>query len=570
AVLLLAALGAVYWKRLTPPAVRPDALLPGGTLLLVEAVDLPRSALRWQKTELNQLWQEPEVQAFLEKPLATYPAFQQAGQYRKELVKLWPRQAFAAIVSMDGSTPKMLGGFSFAGEGKVAEPWLADARRKMKEAHPAGKAELILHGKIEIATYTDKDFVFAEATHADWHLAANDLALLKGALDRLDASKETRAAGLAEDADYRNSFAALPPDAELRIFARTGVFVDHLQAAVSAGDPTKATGLEALGKVRAVAAVSKIEGGQFHEAVFSLGDQGGKPEPLARPALELTDPETTGFYTIQTGALGLAGLPPELSGMVPFLGPLEAALKSEKATLADLPEIFGPEISLIIPPFRGPLSATLAVGLRDPQRAASLAAALADPKLGEEAWTKSDEEGLTVYTAPLGGGLLSIAPVLTVTDRYWLLGRSPASLAPLVQRDVSTPQLDHTAAWREVTGAVVAPTQSFGYFNLGSLFESYYATLRPLIALGLVGSDEVGRYVDAGKLPNAAVVSRHLGGMAFSQATVPSGSLWEARGNISAGEALLVGAAAWLWSGAEMPELPGLPGAQPPAPGPER
>src|SRR4051812_46350541 len=68
AVLFLGALGVTYWKRLAPPAVRPDALLPGGTLMLVEAVDLTRTAQRWDKTELNQLWEEPEVQAFLEKP----------------------------------------------------------------------------------------------------------------------------------------------------------------------------------------------------------------------------------------------------------------------------------------------------------------------------------------------------------------------------------------------------------------------------------------------------------------------------------------------------------------------
>lgn len=557
AVLLIAVVGVANWKRLAPPAVRPDALLPGGTLLLVEAVDLPRSALRWQKTELNQLWQEPEVQAFLEKPFATYPAFQQAGQLRKELVKLWPRQAFAAVVSMDGTAPKMLAGYSFAGEGKVAEPWLAGARRTMKNAHPAGKAELILHGTTEIATYTDKDFVFAEATHAGWHLAANDLALLEGALDRLDAPKEARTAGLAEDADYRKCFAVLPADAELRIFARTGVFVDHLQAAVAAGDPTKTTGLEALGKVRAIAAISKIEGAQFHDAVFSLGSGGEKSEPLARAALQLTDPETAGFYSMQTSALGLSSLPPEMTGAVPFLEPLAVALKAQKATLADLPAIFGPEISLIVPPLRGSLGPTLAIGLRDPQLAAGLVQALADPKLGENAWTASDEDGLRFYTAPEMGGPLSVVPVLTVTDRYWLIGRSPASLAQFLHREVATPQLDHTAVWREVTGSVVAPTQSFGYLNLGSLFESYYPALRLAIGFGLVGSEDVGQYVDAGKLPNAPVVSRHLGAMALSQATVPDGSLWEARGNISAGEALLVGAAAYLWSGAKLPELPG-------------
>jgi hypothetical protein len=554
AVLLLGALGVAYWKRLAPPAVRPDALLPGGTLLLVEAVDLPRTALRWQNTELNKLWEEAEVQAFLEKPLATHPAFQRAGQLRKDLVKLWPRQAFAAVVSMEGAAPKMLGGYSFAGDGKVAEAWLAEARRTMKDAHPAGKAELILHGKTEIATYTDHDFVLAEATHAGWHLAANDLALLKAALDRLDARKETRTPGLAEDADYQKSFASLPADADLRIYARTGVFVERLQAALSAGDPTKPTGLEALGKIRGIAAVSKIEGAQFHDAVFTLSEQTEKAEPLARPALELTDPDTAAFYSVPTSVFNVSQLPMEMRSMVPFLSTLEQA---EKATLSDLPAIFGPEISVIVPKLRGPLSATVALGLRDPQRAASLAEALTDKKLGEDAWTATEEEGLRVYSAPASGGLLSLAPVLTVTDRYWLLATSPASLARLAHRDEAAPQLDHTAAWREVAGSVVAPTQSFGYVNLGSLFESYYATARVALGVGLLGSEGMGQYVDAGKLPSAPVVSRHLGAIAFSQANVPGGSLWEARGSISAGEALLGGAATLLWTRSAVPALPG-------------
>jgi hypothetical protein len=554
AVLLLGAWGLTYWKRLAPPAVRPDALVPGGTLLLVETVDLPRTAIRWQKTELNRLWEEPEVQAFLEKPLATMPAFQQAGQLRKDLVKLWPRQAFVAVVSMDGSTPKMLAGFSFAGNENVAEAWLAAARGKMKEAHPAGKADLILHGRIEVATYTDHEFVLAEATHAGWHLAANDLALLKGALDRLDAPKATRLAGLAQEADYQKCFAPLPADAELRVFARTGVFVNQLRGAMSAGDPTKPTGLEALGKIRAIAAVSKIEGAQFHDAIFSLSEQTEQAEPLARPALELTDPETLAFYSVPTSALDLSHLPAEMTGLVPFLSTLQTA---QKATLADLPATFGPEVSFIVPKLRGTLGVVVALGVRDPQRAASLAEALTDPKLGESAWTASDEDGLRFYTAPAGSAPFSLAPVLTLTERYWLLGTSPANLARVVQRDPATPQLDHTQAWREVAGSVVPPTQSFGYVNLGSLFESYYATARMAMGLGLMGSEGLGQYVDAGKLPNGAVVARHLGATAFSQASLPGGSLWEARGNLSAGEALLGGGAAIFWTRAALPALPG-------------
>ena len=561
-VVLAISAGVLYWQRLAPPSVRPDALLPADTLLLVEAANLPRSASRWESTELYKLTQEPEVQAFLEKPLATMPALAKAGDLRKDLVKLWPRQLFAAVVSVEGTTTKMIGGFSYAGNEKVAEAWLADARAKVKSAHPAGKADLVLHGKAEVVTYTDKDFVFAETTHKGWHFAANDLALLGDTLDRLEAGAKSTAPTLAGDAEYQKSFAALAAEPDLRLFARTGVFVDRLVAAASAGDPTQKPALEALHKTRALAAISKMEGGQIHDAVFTLGESEAKPAPLARAALELTDPDTAVFFSTQLGSPDLSVIPPELRNMLPFIGTLESALKSVGATPADLPAIFDSELSFIIPRPRGKMNSVLAIGLRDAPKAAKLAEGLVAPALGEQAWTASEEDGLKLYSAPATGGLLlATPPVLTLTDRYWLLSNSPAGFTPLLQRQDTTPQLDHTAAYRELAGSVVAPTQAFGYFDLGAIFDSYYGSLRPLMVIGMVGSEEAGRYIDAGKLPNAPAVSRHLGAFVMSQGAVADGTLWEARGNISAAQLILGAAGGYFASGTPLPAVPGLPGA---------
>src|SRR5438046_1943323 len=71
-VLLAAAITAafIYWT-LIKPAPRAADLLPESTLVFVDIPEFSKLRVDFTKTELYALCQEPEVRAFLEKPLAT-------------------------------------------------------------------------------------------------------------------------------------------------------------------------------------------------------------------------------------------------------------------------------------------------------------------------------------------------------------------------------------------------------------------------------------------------------------------------------------------------------------------
>src|ERR1700733_13236930 len=60
---------ALVYSTLIKPAPHAADLLPESTLLFVDVPDFSRSRDDFFKTELYALWEEPEVQAFLKKPL---------------------------------------------------------------------------------------------------------------------------------------------------------------------------------------------------------------------------------------------------------------------------------------------------------------------------------------------------------------------------------------------------------------------------------------------------------------------------------------------------------------------
>ena len=67
---MLLALGAAAFfflkmRRYLPERSRAAELAPAETILLVQLPNLRQTALRIPKTDLYQIWREPEVQAFM-------------------------------------------------------------------------------------------------------------------------------------------------------------------------------------------------------------------------------------------------------------------------------------------------------------------------------------------------------------------------------------------------------------------------------------------------------------------------------------------------------------------------
>src|SRR5271166_4692358 len=114
-VCLLAAAGLYLLRRFGSPPGDPAAWLPGDTILFQQMPDLYRTSQRWPETDLARIIAEPEVQAFLQKPIALFPYRTQVEEVANETRHILPRQSFLAVTSWNGTAPTAVAGFSFTG-----------------------------------------------------------------------------------------------------------------------------------------------------------------------------------------------------------------------------------------------------------------------------------------------------------------------------------------------------------------------------------------------------------------------------------------------------------------------
>ena len=131
AIALVAAAAAWIFVRvqLANRLVTVPELLPKTTLFLLHVPDVRRARERWQASDLYQIWREPSVQSWLQKPLGRLPQNDKGSQTLDEFLQLGPTHVFVALASLENNEPKMVGGFHFAGRRKRRNNSSRDARR---------------------------------------------------------------------------------------------------------------------------------------------------------------------------------------------------------------------------------------------------------------------------------------------------------------------------------------------------------------------------------------------------------------------------------------------------------
>ncbi|MCA1600128.1 MAG: hypothetical protein LC776_00310, partial [Acidobacteria bacterium] len=107
------------------------SLLPKETLGLLHVPDFNRSRADWHRTDIYQLWKEPAVQDFLAKPRASVPTQGRIGQTVEEISSLELKDAFVALVSLEYSAWKIVGGFRCTGDAEKAEKIVENWRAKL-------------------------------------------------------------------------------------------------------------------------------------------------------------------------------------------------------------------------------------------------------------------------------------------------------------------------------------------------------------------------------------------------------------------------------------------------------
>jgi len=544
-------------------------LLPAETLLLADFPDLPATAIRWRETALCEIFNEPQVQVFLAKPLAK---LQEKG-IQSSLAQIQPKRAFLAVTSVTNNMPRAVGGFSFGGDRAEVEKLVVKARVRAQRASPHGKFERLSYGTFQIESFSDNGITLAGCFAKNWYFVANDIDLLKTTLDRFTGKTLT---ALALAPTYQQSQAVLPLHPDFRLFAQPGVLSDRLLARLNAsGRTVDLQESVALRKIRAVALATRLEGRRIRDTLFLY-----QPETTPRPILNgktlaLTTPNTL-FYAAMAPLISdevpQRGDPRVVPGIIP-MRILLAALNPPPATLLQFKTAFGPEHAVLLdwPSGVAQPNLFLACEIRDPAEARRFMESVF------HAWSRADAEGVSFWTLTMDDPTMAqFHPTVALTAHHLLVGLSPESLKPFASNAIHPPTegatLEQSSAFQGVMASLPKPQTGIAYLDAKPLFERVYGWLRPAAMLWGNGIAGFGGWVDFCKIPTTTVIAEHLSPIGLSATQTDSGILFESTGPVSflelgagVGTATLLVAMPAI---REKPSLPrkGAPGIIPPNP----
>ncbi len=534
----------IFITKRAPHASRVAELLPQETIALVHLPDVGRTRERWPKTALYQIWHEPEVQAFFEKPLSKVPQRDEIKRRREQIRQIDPHEAFLAVTSIpENGTPKIIAGISYHGKKSDVDALLGDLRKAVQAEWPSGKSDIVKVGADEVETFTNANVTIAAAFKEDWLLVADDLDLMKATLARFDGKLSN---GLRDNANFQSCVKHMPIDFDVLTFVQMSGISDRLVSfmmmANPGGDPHA---FDELKKIQALVTMTKLDDANLRDAMFVLKPGEGKKETMGRGALSLTSTNTLVYYAAEMQKAQNFKMPnPALdqSGVLKMLQAYLDNFAAQGLTADDFYGAFGPELSVItdwLATSQTP-APIIALDLRDKAKAQRFVDAVTQPPNGQP-WAKQVIDGTTYFQLPpTGFGFVQISATLAVSDKFVLAGLSfdavKTALAQLNSKDV---KLDKLPDFRKAADAVNAPTLAFSYVDAKTLFERIYGPLRPFAMMWTAFIKGSSDYVDVSKLPATETISKHLTPIVFSQSHVTDGVMSESVGPITMTQALV-------------------------------
>ncbi len=541
-VLVAAITLALVYYTLTQPAPHAADLLPDSTLVFLDIPDFSKACDDFSKTELHALWEEPEVQAFLKKPLDTL---------RESPSHPGKDNGNAAILDFALNTAQ--GEVFLALTHVTILPSLnlglvvgADAGRKKFEAITGlYKLEASLKKANPNAIFEDKSYLGVK--YKLWQITT-DLPICHAFFNSLVVFT------LGEDnmRDLIASYAGQVPHSFKPLSASPKFLNARQHAASNYHFLAYANVEQILGLLGPVLAFSPQTSGAFQKleamdaSAFSMAfvDRGvqdvgflsysrnaPKPAPpTERKTLALTSPDTL-FYSV--GSADLASIYEEAmqalsqsgsTSIMQSVSQFQQGLRAHNIHMReDILQQLGPETAVI---------ATWRAGSRSPDVAAvaeiknadkfrpaldNAMNALKQNTLGDDAtapWDETASAGATLRTVRIGAAAGLFAPTYTTTSNFFILANSPDYARELLANaSTSKPTLVSSTTYQQSMKRLPARGSSYGYADLRGLFEPLYAIAKP--AASQIPKNE---FIDMDKLPRTETISRHL--FPFVSATI--------------------------------------------------
>lgn len=514
-------------------------LLPSTTLVLAEMPNAKRVRERWHMSDLNQIWREPAVRSWLQKPLSHLNGKNENGQGLDQFLALGPTNLFVAMTSLEQNEPKFVGGFHFTESPERARAFVNQRTSSWWPKAKELKREIITYKQHKIEVVSLSRFVFASTDYDHWFFAANNVETLKAVFDRAARQNDRGEISLRDDKVFAAAQKHLPLELAGMIFFNPQPFVDKLLPLISmTGQSIPARQLEVLKSIHSVTASFGLEHGKMRETDFVAMPRAGLTKEIARPLLGAAGTDTL-FYSasLMHWPGGIFSPASAFGGAFStVLNQLSAAFSSHGVSIDDLPTAFGDEFETManwsaetrFPALVGSMP------VRDFDRARKIVEALVSIPIEGTEWTHEEKNGATVFTVQPFGSQLPLVPTISLSGSAIYLGTEPGAIENLQSR-LAKParELENSPRFRDAVALVPKGDCAFNYVDTQLIWERLDAALRPFLAIGATLYPALGKGVDLSKIPPAEVITKHLSPIVMSQRYDKEGYVTESVGPVT-------------------------------------
>lgn len=543
-IAVIAALAIIFATRQRTAASNTTitSLLPADTALFVHLPDAEKNREDWHRTDLYQLYREPAVQEFLQKPKGQLPKQSTIVDAWRDSGSLRIRDAFVATSSFDSL--RLTGGFEFRCHDKQATSVIEQWKSQLLAKSPGAQRSSTNYEKHVIDVITAPSATFASIIVGKQFFAATNLDDLKALLDRVD--HRSGGSGLGGDPNFAAAMKQMPRDYAWMFFLQPKQLIQKL--ATLRGQVGRGTDQQSLiERVQSFSHAMVFEGAKIRDISFAAMPRLVEAK-LARRTLSIASSDTLLYVAT------ILNLQQQIDGMLkpggsgPQALPFDAmanALRSAGISSADWKTAFGEELSILTDwPAKARIPSAIAtLDVRDGATARKIADAIA----ASEGWQPATRNNVEYYS-PTSGLSPAFTPLIALSDRLMVIGIDSTTIDHAVSAGQKASPLAATVSFRDATKLVPDPQQMFVYIDLATLYLRLDAALRPLLQMSAAFVPGSSEYFDANKLPAAEVVTKHLSPVVASQSYLDGGYKSESVGPVTIGQSLGLAAAAYLGS----------------------
>jgi len=505
----------------------PAQLVPANTVAFACAPNLIQTALRWPRSSLAKIAQEPDVKDFLKDPISHF--FQGDPGIGNQILAAKPRTIFLALTRLSPQGTHVLLGFQFLGSHQTANAALEFLRSKIIRTDAIASRSSVRYHSDTIDSVIYQNTTIYSAMHGRWGFISNDLPALQDALNR--AARRNSGPSLKQHPDYLQTAAHLPKRPDLKIFINSKFALDALLAVgTSMGSIPDAVQVQQLQKLGSLTISSRFEGPNFRDTLAVILHNPPLINPLQHIAIKFTRPETLAYLEVAKQGFPLF----EISLLA---NKLLECLADTQFSLQAFDQIFGSEAALFCSwsstNFRP--SANLVTEVRDRTPVISWLDRMGFKPLPPNLkWPN-----ITSYQSKSSQSSL-IVPTVAFKENLLLAGLTDLDVEETLSSEGSSITLENSPAFAPALQRYQSQNVLFAFINTKELFERVYALLRPVISFGAAMRPDIMQEFDISKLPSATSISKHLQPIVALQQLQGNVMVFDSTGPVTLDQALLV------------------------------